>query len=72
MLEGTLKIIKLQLPAMGLLPPTLDQAAQGSIQPGLVHLRGWGIHSLSGQPVGQLIKLPHQTHNLFFHGSFSC
>ena len=27
------------------------QAAQGPIQPGLEHLQGWGIHSLSGQPV---------------------
>ena len=28
----------------------LDQAAQGTIQHGLEHLQGWGIHSLSGQP----------------------
>ena len=34
-------------------PPHLipDQAAQGPIQPGLEHLQGRGIHSLSGQPV---------------------
>jgi len=30
---------------------TLDQAAQGPIQPGLECLQGWGIHGLSGQPV---------------------
>ena len=29
----------------------LDEAAQGPIQPGLEHIQGWGIHSLSGQPV---------------------
>jgi len=28
-----------------------DQAAQGSIQPGLEHLQRWGIHSFSGKPV---------------------
>jgi len=34
-------------------PPYLivDQAAQGPIQPGLEHLQGRGIHSLSGPPV---------------------
>ena len=34
-------------------PPglVLAHAAQGPIQPGLEHLQGWGIHSLSGQPV---------------------
>jgi len=26
-----------------------DQVAQGSIQTGLQHLQGWGIHGLSGQ-----------------------
>jgi len=33
-------------------PPYLiqGQAAQGPIQPGLEHLQGWSIHSLSGQP----------------------
>ena len=32
-------------------PPhlTLDQAAQVPVQPGLKHLQGWGIHSLSEQ-----------------------
>jgi len=29
----------------------LDQAAQAPIQLGLEHLQGWGMHSLSGQPV---------------------
>jgi len=29
----------------------LDQAVQNPIQPSLEHLQGWGIHSLSGQPV---------------------
>ena len=47
-LEGTPRIIKLQSPAPDLV---LDQVAQGSIQPGLEHLQGWSIHSLSGQPV---------------------
>ena len=28
-----------------------DQAAQSHIQPGLECLKGWGIHSLLGQPV---------------------
>jgi len=54
-LEGTSRIIKLQPPChrQGCQPPhlILDQAAQGSIQPGFEHLQGWGIHSLSGQPV---------------------
>ena len=35
----------------------LDQAAQGSIQPGLEHLQGWGIHSLSGQLFQHLTTL---------------
>jgi len=33
----------------GCQPP--EQAAQSHIQPGLECLQGWGIHSLSGQPV---------------------
>jgi len=37
----------------------LDQAVQGPIQPGLEHLQGWGIHSLSGQPV----PAPHHSHS---------
>ena len=37
----------------------LDQAAQGSIQPVLEHLQGWGIHNLSGQPV----PAPHYSHS---------
>jgi len=40
-------------------PPTsifnTNQAAQGPIQPGLENFQGWGIHSLSGQPV----PVPH-------------
>jgi len=34
-------------------PPdlVLEQVAQGPIQPGLEHFRGWGIHCLSGQTV---------------------
>ena len=54
-LEGTSRIIKLQPPChrQGHQPPhlVLDQAAQGSIQPGLEHVQGQGNHSLSGQPV---------------------
>ena len=54
-LEGTPRIIKFQTPChrQGHQPPDplLDQAVQGSIQPGLEHLQGWSIHSLSGQPV---------------------
>ena len=34
---------------------TLDQAAQGPIQPSLEHLQGWGIHSFSGQ----IVPVPH-------------
>ena len=34
-----------------------DQAAQGPIQPGLEHLQGWGIHSLSGQLFQHLTPL---------------
>ena len=52
-LEGTSRIMNLQPPChrQGHQPPhlILGQAAQGSIQPGLEHLQGWGIHSLSGQ-----------------------
>ena len=54
-MEGTLRIIKFQprCHRQGHQPPdlVLDQAAQDPIQPGLEHLEGWGIHSLSGQPV---------------------
>ena len=38
---------------------TLDQAAQGLIQPGPEHLQGRGIHKLSGQPV----PAPHHSHS---------
>ena len=45
-LEGTFKTIEFQPPfwRQGHLP--LDQVAQSSIQPGLEHLQGGGIHSL--------------------------
>jgi len=33
------------------LPTSTFNTAQGHIQPGLEHLQGQGIHSLSGQPV---------------------
>jgi len=55
-LEGTSRIIKLQPPChkRGHQPPypILDKAAQGPIQPGLVH-----FHNLSGQPV----SAPHHS-----------
>ena len=47
-------IIKFQTPCHRQSQPpdlVLNQAAQGLIQPGLEHLHGWSIHSLSGQPV---------------------
>jgi len=49
-LEGTLKIIEFQPPCQeqGHLPP--NQVAQSSIQPGLEHFQGGGIHTFSGQP----------------------
>ena len=39
-------------------PPHLisDEAAQGLIQPGLEHLQGWGIHSLSVCVYKELIQ----------------
>jgi len=62
-LEGTSRIIKLQplccVQGCQLSHLILDQAAQGPIQPGREHLQGWGIHSLSGQPV----PTPHHSHN---------
>ena len=62
-LEGTPRIMKLQPPyhRQGHQPPhlILEQAAQGCIQPGLEHLQGRGIHSLSGQPV----PAPHHSHS---------
>ena len=50
-LKGTLKIIQFQPLCLGqgCLPPA--QASQGSIQPGLEHLQGWGTHSFPVQPV---------------------
>ena len=62
-LEGTSRIMNHQPPLhrQSHQPPhlILDQAAQGPIQPGLEHLQGWGIHSLSGQPV----PAPHYSHS---------
>ena len=62
-LEGTSRITNLQslCHRQGHQPPhlILDQAAQGCIQPGLEHLQGRGIHSLSGQPV----PAPHHSHS---------
>jgi len=53
-LEGAARIIEFQLPChrQDLQPPdlVLDQAAQGPFQPGLEHLQGQSIHSLSRQP----------------------
>lgn len=50
-LEGTWRIMNLQPPChrQGCQPPhlILDQAAQVPIQPGLDHLHGQGLHSLS-------------------------
>ena len=65
-LEGTSRIMKLQPSCcrQGRQPSylILDQAAQCSIQPGLEHLQGWGIHNLSGQPVpNELVSLDHTT-----------
>jgi len=61
-LERTSKISYFQPLCCGqgcqLLDQVLDQGAQGPIQPGLKHLRGWSIHSLPGQPV----PAPHQPH----------
>jgi len=60
-LEGTSRIMKLQPhpPRQGHQPVHLipAQAAQGPIQPGLEHLQGWGIHSLSGQLFQHLTAL---------------
>ena len=54
-LEGISRIINFQLPChrQGYQPPYLvpEQVAQSSILPGLKHLQGQSIHSLSGQPV---------------------
>jgi len=38
-----------------------DQAAQGSIQPGLEHFWGWDIHNLPRQPVSE----PHRSVRIF-------
>ncbi|SGA33774.1 Uncharacterised protein [Chlamydia abortus] len=50
-LKRTPKIIWFQPPCRGQGGQPLDQAAQSHIQPGLQCLRGWGVHSLSGQVV---------------------
>lgn len=54
-LEGALKPIHFLCSCHGqgcqLLNQALDQVAQGSLQPGLEQLQGWGTHSISGQPV---------------------
>jgi len=49
-LEGTFKNTQFQSPCHWQVCHPSDQAAQGSIQPGLECLQGWSIHSLSGQP----------------------
>jgi len=56
-LEGTLKIIQLQICVMGWVSPPPDQAAQGSMQPGLGHLQAWGTHICSEQ----LPPVPHHS-----------
>jgi len=60
-LEGTSRITELQPSCyrQGHQPPYLiaTQAAQGPIQPGLEHLQGWGMHSLSGQLFQHLTTL---------------
>ena len=64
--EGTSRIMKLQSVCHrhSHQPPylILDQAAQDPIQPGLEHLQGRGIHSLSGQPV----PASHHSHSKEF------
>ena len=47
-LEGTLKVIELQPPCHGQSCLSLDQAAQGPVQPGLEHLQGWGTTASLG------------------------
>ena len=54
-LEETLKIIRFQPPCHEQGHLALDQVAQSSIQPGLEHCQGGGIHSFSVQPV----PVPH-------------
>jgi len=57
-LEGTLKIIRFQLPCHKEGHLLLDQVAQSPIQPGLEHCQGGGSHSFSGQP----LPVPHHPH----------
>ena len=61
-LEGTFHTISFQPPRhrQGRQPP--HQAAHSSIQPGLEHLQGEGIHSLSGQ----LVPVSHHPHSNAF------
>ena len=85
-LEGTLRIMNLQPPLrrQGHQPSRLipAQAAQGTIQPGLEHLQGWGIHNLSEQlfqhlttlivknfPLTSNLNLPTFSLTLLFIGS---
>lgn len=56
-LEGTLKVIKFQLPCPGQGCQPLDEAAQDPIQPHLECRQRTGIHNLSKQPV----VLPHHS-----------
>lgn len=46
-----LKVHLFQSPHYGQGCHSLDQIAQGPIQPDLEHCQAWGIHSLSGQPL---------------------
>ena len=50
-LEGTFKGHLVQLPCSEQKHAQLDQVVQGSIQPRLESLQGWGINHISGQPV---------------------
>ena len=61
-LEGPLKIIQLQSPHHEQERLSVDQFTPTSIQPGLEHLQGWGIHNLSGQPV----PVPHHPYGKEF------
>lgn len=44
--EGTVKVIGVQAPSMG----RVTFQARSPLRPGLEQSRGWGIHSLAGQP----------------------
>jgi len=49
--EEDLKDHLVSTPCYAQVHQPLGHAAQSHIQPGLECLQGWGIHSLSGQPV---------------------